>query len=118
LRLLAHHTWPGNVRELENCIEYAVLLCTGPLLLPEHLPQTLRQLEPGLVHAADEPKLKTRIRQMEQAVLLEALKQKGGNVCAVAREIGITPRMVRYKLQNLHIDPRQFSKRAAARSAS
>ena len=34
-------------------------------------------------------------------MLLEALKQQNGNVCAVAREIGITPRMVRYK----HNDP-------------
>jgi predicted transcriptional regulator len=50
---------------------------------------------------------------MESTVLLEALKQKNGNVCAVAREIGITPRMVRYKLKNLKIDPRQFSKRSA-----
>jgi Nif-specific regulatory protein len=32
----------GNVRELENCIEYAVLICSGPLVLPDHLPQTLR----------------------------------------------------------------------------
>ena len=114
VRLLIHHTWPGNVRELENCIEYAMLLCTGPLLLPEHLPQTLRQLEPDIPAPAQDTKLKTRIRQMEQSVLLETLKQKRGNVCAVAREIGITPRMVRYKLKNLQIDPRLFSKRSTS----
>jgi Nif-specific regulatory protein len=115
LRLLAQHAWPGNVRELENCIEYAVLLCAGTLLLPEHLPQTLRQTAVVSVAITDDTRLKTRIRQMELSVLLEALKQKNGNVCAVAREIGITPRMVRYKLKNLNINPHQFSKRGAAR---
>lgn len=112
VRLLSHHTWPGNVRELENCIEYAVLLCAGTLLLPEHLPQTLRSVEPSECLPHDDTTLKNRIRQMESNVLLDALKRKNGNVCAVAREIGITPRMVRYKLKTLKIDPRQFSKRS------
>lgn len=111
LRLLTAHTWPGNVRELENCIEYAVLLCAGPLLLPEHLPQTLHRAEVRESALTGGAKLKSRIRQMEQSVLLEALRQKRGNVCAVAREVGITPRMVRYKLKELDIDPRQFSAR-------
>jgi Nif-specific regulatory protein len=111
VRFLCGHAWPGNVRELENCIEYAVLLCSGPLLLPEHLPQTLRTAEAATPRAADDTTLKNRVRQMESDVLLDALKRKNGNVCAVAREIGITPRMVRYKLKTLRIDPHQFSKR-------
>jgi Nif-specific regulatory protein len=111
LRRLAGYTWPGNVRELENCIEYAVLLCSGTLLLPEHLPQSVHASSPSLAPPLDDTKLKTRIRQMESAVLQEELEKRNGNVCAVAREIGITPRMVRYKLKNLRIDPRQFSKR-------
>ncbi len=114
VRLLTHHPWPGNVRELENCIEYAVLLCSGALLLPEHLPLTLRTVENTAPPLSDDIKLKSRIRQMELSVLRETLKQKNGNVCAVAREIGITPRMVRYKLKSLQIDPREFSKRNAA----
>ena len=115
LRLLMAHTWPGNVRELENCIEYAVLICSGLLLLPEHLPQALLRSATFISLAtADEATLKNRIHQMEESVLLEALKAKNGNVCAVAREIGLTPRMVRYKLKNLKIDPRQFSKRGTA----
>ena len=114
LRLLMGHTWPGNDRELENCIEYAVLLCSGSLLLPEHLPQTLRSAAFVAPATAEEPTLRTRIHKMELAVLLDALRTKNGNVSAIAREIGITPRMVRYKLKNLDIDPRRFSKRSKA----
>lgn len=112
-RLLRGHAWPGNVRELENCIEYAVLLCNGPLLLPDHLPQTLRGAEAAAPQVPDDTTLKSRVRQMESAVLLDALRRRKGNVCAVAREIGITPRMVRYKLKTFKIDPRQFSKRGS-----
>jgi len=112
MRELTRYAWPGNVRELENCIEYAVLLCSGTLLLPEHLPQSLRTEATISVSPSEDATLKSRIRQMESAVLLEALKKMNGNVCAVAREIGITPRMVRYKLKNFNIDPRQFTRRA------
>src|SRR6185436_14263465 len=36
-RALLDHSWPGNVRELQNCLERAVILCDGALILPEHL---------------------------------------------------------------------------------
>ncbi len=114
LRVLSAYAWPGNVRELENCIEYAVLLCSGSLLLPEHLPQSLHANVPVPCSPSDDTRLKSRVRLMESAVLLDALKKRNGNVCAVAREIGITPRMVRYKLKNLSIDPRQFANRNTA----
>jgi DNA-binding NtrC family response regulator len=38
LRALLLHDWPGNVRELENAIEFAVAVCSGQTILPEHLP--------------------------------------------------------------------------------
>ena len=108
MRILTHYAWPGNVRELENCIEYAVLLCTGTLLLPEHLPQSLGANLTNVMSIQNNTTLKTRIRQIETALILEVLNKKTGNVCAVAREIGITPRMVRYKLKKLGIDPVRF----------
>ena len=115
LRLLTQYAWPGNVRELENCIEYAVLLCSGPLILPEHLPQSLRNVSVALPTVSNSTTLKSRIHEMEMRVLLETLKQKNGNVSAVAREIGLTPRMVRYKLKKMEINPRQLFRRRTAR---
>lgn len=38
LSRLVAYPWPGNVRELENCIESAVVIMDGDVLLPEHLP--------------------------------------------------------------------------------
>src|SRR5262249_31240663 len=37
--------WPGNIRQLENVIQQAVLVCTGPELLPHHLPRVARDQE-------------------------------------------------------------------------
>jgi DNA-binding NtrC family response regulator len=36
LALLQRHDWPGNVRELQHAVERAVILSTGPVLLPNH----------------------------------------------------------------------------------
>ena len=42
LRVCRAHTWPGNVRELLHAMESAMVVCEGPEILPEHLPQTVR----------------------------------------------------------------------------
>jgi PAS domain S-box-containing protein len=40
--LLEAYAWPGNIRELENLLERLVIINTGPVILPEHLPEHLR----------------------------------------------------------------------------
>ncbi len=44
---LVSHGWPGNVLELRNAIDYAVSICGGAQILPQHLPAavTLRGAE-------------------------------------------------------------------------
>ncbi len=43
LALLVSHTWPGNLRELRNVLERAAAVCTGPVILPAHLPRDLHE---------------------------------------------------------------------------
>lgn len=40
---LQAHEWPGNLRELRNALEHAAAVCTGPIILPQHLPRELRE---------------------------------------------------------------------------
>lgn len=104
--MFAYH-WPGNVRELENCIEYAVLLSNDGVIHGHNLPPTLQLPEPS--EADNAGLLKTRVHILEKDMLVDALKSCGGNVAAAARQLGITPRMVRYKLKNLGIDEGRLS---------
>ncbi len=97
--LLAYH-WPGNVRELENCIEHAILMCHDGVVHGRDLPPTLQV--PGSSDMGVGT-LKARIQVMEKDMIVDALKRTRGNVSAAARELGITGRMVRYKIQNLGI---------------
>jgi len=45
LELLQFYAWPGNVRELQSAIKQAMLHASGSLLLPEFLPEEVRQQE-------------------------------------------------------------------------
>ena len=53
LDLLQSYSWPGNVRELQSVIKQAMLHASGHLLLPEFLPETVRQ--PGAQLAPPQP---------------------------------------------------------------
>ncbi len=108
ITMLTAYSWPGNVRELENCIEHAVLLSGDGVIQGYCLPQTLQMPQNKDIPAGS---LKHQIGLMERDVLTDALKRNSGNVSAVARELGITGRMVRYKLANLGINPHKFNYR-------
>jgi two-component system repressor protein LuxO len=41
--LLLNYQWPGNVRELQNVIENMVIMHSGTEILPEMLPDVIRQ---------------------------------------------------------------------------
>jgi len=38
-RAFMNHQWPGNIRELEHSIEHAFVLCRGPIISLDHIPQ-------------------------------------------------------------------------------
>ncbi len=44
---LQRYDWRGNVRELENAIERAVVICDGPEITPEYLPEEVRRAAGG-----------------------------------------------------------------------
>jgi Nif-specific regulatory protein len=106
INLMCEHQWPGNVRELENCIEHAILLSEDGVIHGRHLPPTLQM--PGNGGLELSGSLKTRIQALERDMITDVLKTTRGNVAAAARQLGITPRMVRYKIGNLGIDLERF----------
>jgi Nif-specific regulatory protein len=103
--MLAYH-WPGNVRELENCIEYAVLLSSDGVIHGHNLPPTLQM--PEVSELAMVGSLRARVELLERDMIMDALKATRGNVATAAQRLGITARMVRYKIKKLKIDYQQF----------
>ena len=105
INMLMSYHWPGNVRELENTIEYAVLMGKEDGVIHGHdLPPTLQT--PVAIAATGSIKhtLKARVAMLERDLIVDSLKRNKGTISAAARELGITERMVRYKIKNLDID--------------
>jgi len=103
--MMAYH-WPGNVRELENCIERAVLLSTDGVIHGHHLPPTLQTSDAS--DTVGTGSLAERTALYERDLIVDALKRCGGNAAAAARDLSTTPRILRYKLAGLGIEPRQY----------
>lgn len=96
--MLAYH-WPGNVRELENCIEYAVLLADDDVIHSHHLPPTLSLPDP---HTTRRPgSLQASVEALERDLISDAIKTHNGNATAAAKQLDLTPRIIRYKMKKL-----------------
>jgi DNA-binding NtrC family response regulator len=104
IQKMRRYAWPGNVRELQNAIERAVLLCDGPLIGPSDL--TLESAQPGgevpLVHET------LVLEELERSAVERALRQTRGVQKDAADLLGVTPRVLNYKIQVLNIDWKSF----------
>jgi Nif-specific regulatory protein len=106
INMMTAYHWPGNVRELENCVEYAVLLSRDNVIHGHNLPPTLQM--PDADDNTQVDSLKHRVAILEKDMIVDALKSCHGSINAAARRLGITARMVRYKIKKLRIDHQQF----------
>jgi DNA-binding NtrC family response regulator len=87
LRALERHPWPGNVRELEHVIERAVILCIGPNIRLEDLPDTVRH-PLGLQRQATMP-IGQSLEEIERLAIVQTLERTRGNKRAAAAMLGI-----------------------------
>ncbi len=107
IQMFTSYHWPGNVRELENCIERAVLICDEDVIRSEHLPPSLQ-----MAHDRIEDKnisLTEMIENKEKELIIDALKNAGGHQRKAAQHLGITERILGYKIKKYDIMPRQLS---------
>ena len=104
------HKWPGNVRELENCIERAVLLTTTDTVDCAHLPPSL-QIREKETERRDRSKLSSVVEAQERSLIMDALKETGGNQTRAAKMLGTTKRIIQYKISKMGIDPKKFSRK-------
>lgn len=101
INMLTSYHWPGNVRELENCIERAVLLCDEDVIRSDHLPPSLQMVKKTV--QADGLSLPERVANLEREMIVDALKKTGGRQRQAAVELGLTERMLGYKMKKYQI---------------
>ncbi len=107
IEMLTSYHWPGNVRELENCIERAVLLCNEDVIRSEHLPPSLQIAKKNDV--TSKRTLSEVIENKEREMIVDALKKCNGRQRNAAAELGITERMLGYKIKKYGILPKLLS---------
>jgi two-component system nitrogen regulation response regulator GlnG len=125
LERLTGYGWPGNVRELENVIQHAMVMATGGVILPEHLPIAAGAGAPvvreGTLEQLIQEKLEECVRGLgtrESANLYElllglverplfraVLRETGGNQLRAAALLGINRNTLRKKLRALGLKP-------------
>ncbi|MFM7204580.1 MAG: sigma-54-dependent transcriptional regulator [Myxococcota bacterium] len=103
LELLMGYRWPGNVRELENMMERAVVLSRGEQISIADLPPALRKGARASTRALSFP-LGTPLREIELKVILETLKHTNGDKNLAAHLLGINPRTIYRKLEELEAE--------------
>lgn len=108
LQTLACHSWPGNVRELANAMAHVRLLSQTDVILPEHLPPSVRKsAAKSESRPSPLPDAQTETKTLEQheiEAVTAALKQTGGNRTHAAQLLGITRRGLIYKIKRLGIE--------------
>ncbi|NQV42751.1 MAG: sigma-54-dependent Fis family transcriptional regulator, partial [Candidatus Marinimicrobia bacterium] len=95
---LKGYHFPGNVRELGNLLERAVLLCPGPEILVKGL-----NLQNKAGEKIASGKLKDSVGGLEVDLIKNTLAEAQGNQSECARRLGISERVLRYKLQKYHL---------------
>ncbi len=98
LTLLTSYHWPGNIRQLANSIERAVILEDGPYITPPSL------------YSADEFQADSmasskvlELHDNERTLILRALKECSWIQKKAADKLGISPRVMNYKIKKFNI---------------
>ena len=105
MNALMEYPWPGNVRELENCIERAVLTAQDACIRVHTLPPSLQPesdiLPPSINATAS---LSSLLANYEKEILQKALQRHLGNISSAGRELGVSPRMMNYKIHKYSLN--------------
>jgi len=97
--VLLKYDYPGNVRELENIIERAVVICRNSILSLEDLPFTEDMVFAPNMDSKEPGMLRGSVEDLERRLIIEAMEKAGDHQTKAADILGISERMLRYKLK-------------------
>ncbi len=94
LDALIKYPYPGNVRELEHIMQRSITLARGNLIDASVLPLEVRHYQ-----ASTQGTLEESLEAMEKELLVAALEQAGWVQTRAAGALGISERVLRYKMK-------------------
>lgn len=120
---LEKYSWPGNIRQLKNVIERAILMSDDKqvtvyeieaIIEEESQIHIQKQAGQPIYYNSDSYKQSkmtvfsatrpyNRVRSQERDTIIAVLKQSRGNKTYAAKQLGLTPRQLHYRLDKLNI---------------
>ena len=108
LELLMQYEWPGNVRELENLVERVIALTFNEYIQLNELPLSFKNIPK--INGLKEYILDGKVsflqaeEEFEREVILDALKKTNYIQSHAAEILGISRRILKYKMDKLGIN--------------
>lgn len=108
---LLNYPWPGNVRELENAIERAVILCRGKKItqncfqldvqdkIHEMPLETSSGMGAAMAALTQTNNMEDAVSALEKSMIAKALSENKGKKRKAAKQLGITERIIGYKIK-------------------
>jgi DNA-binding NtrC family response regulator len=102
LERLRRRPWRGNVRELRNTVERALLLCEGPFIEPDHLPEAALEDEARVCPLVLPPD-GISLSDVERELVILALEQSDYVQKEAARLLRVSSRKLNYMVRRMGI---------------
>ncbi len=102
LQMLVDYNYPGNIRELENIIQRMLVTASSEIIEPEDVPHEI-QVSAGSAAVSDG--LNSRVEEYEKGIIINALKDTGGNKLKAAEILKVNratllARIKKYKINS------------------
>ena len=107
IECLMRYRWPGNVRELKNTVERAVLIADGDTLTSKCFPVQVAAQKgdaSAVASIATQGNLEETLRNIEKQLIIDSLERADGVQRHAAKLLGITERVLWYKIKKYGID--------------
>lgn len=108
LDLMMQYEWPGNIRELENLIERVIALTSNEYIQINELPLSFKNVPK--INELKDSILNRKVsfleaeEEFEKEVILDALKRTNYIQSRAAEILGISRRILKYKMDKLGIN--------------